>query len=183
MLRQTRNGFSRVIAQAICGPPHFRHNAVIGVMANSQKPVEFPGRVLIGGVHVGERGLHKPMRLGFRSRQRARCRCDVITVDPSFAVALVDGEVGAIRIDNLERNTGLGQQLAPTAVGAEVDEVSNRQLLVLRPHPAVPVSLVASLVLVGGGGHGRDERFQSLNDGALHYQWGAIGGCQRERAR
>jgi len=147
-------------------------------MANSQQPVDFPGRVLIREVHVGERGLCKPMRLGIRSRHRARCRCDVLAVDPSFTVAFVDGEVGAVRIENLERTKGLGQQLVPAAVGAEEDEVSDRQVLVLRPHTAVPVSLVASLALVEGGAHRRDELLQALNDGALHHDGGAIGGRQ-----
>ena len=100
-------------------------------------------------------------------------------VDPSFAVALVDGEVGAVRIENLERTKGLGQLLMPAAVGAEVDEVSDRQVLVLRPHAAFPVSLVASLVLVEGGAHRRDELLQALNDGALHHKSGEIGGFQR----
>jgi len=140
---------------------------VIGVMANIQQPVDFPGRVHIRGVHVGKRGLCKPMRLGTRSRLRARCRCDVITVDPSFAVALVDGEVSTVRIENLARTKGLRKQLVPAAVGAEIDEVSDRQVLVLRPHPAVPFSLAASLVLVEGGAHRRDELLQALNDGTL----------------
>jgi len=91
-------------------------------VANFQQPVDFPGRILIGGIHVGERGLCKPMRLGIRFRHRARCRCDVVTVDPSFATALVDYEVGAVRIENLERAKSLGQQLVPPALRAEVDQ-------------------------------------------------------------
>jgi len=106
-----------------------------------------------------------------------------IAIDPSFAVALVNGEVGAVRIENLERTKGLGQQLVPAAVGAEVDKVADRQDLVLRPHPAVPVSLLASLVLVEGSAHRRNELLQALIDGALHHERGAIGGCQRGRAR
>jgi len=173
MLRQTRNGFPRIISPAICGPPEFRHDAIIGVVANIQQPVDFSRRFLIGGVHVWEQGLCEPMRLGIRSRPRARCRCDVNTVDLSFAVALDDGEVSAIRTENLQRIKGLGQQLVPAALGAEVDEVADRQVLVLRPHPAVPVSRLASLVLVEGGAHSRDELLKALIDGSLHHEWGA----------